>query len=526
MRTTFGLLIVVLSASLARGELLSESFDEFLLGPITNHPGWEDNRVALVSNAVPGLVDNTQPYSGGNALELPWAPDYIGRTNFTIAAYTNFHHVWRWSNNPIIRVSLMLYQETDDINIGVSLHDDNGSSDVTFQCDTNTGTVVFQGVPTGVPIITGRYINIAFLYDMTNNDWALNYNWTNIVPWSGVDASSITQFNRIVLGRFFESAATEGGVWIDDLFIDVFPKPTWAWWRFGCPAMNRIVEELDHFYPTNKNTYNTHLGQGYTDPLYDGEHDMRNAGATHYPRTSRMDTALPTPVMSNWTVEAIYKVSEGHNNFSIFAWGAGAGTSDTNTLINIGYATSMNAFYVNLRDMDEMSTTYQAMYLPASIVRLDSCWHHVAVVRRGSQLICYTDYVPSYTNGITAAADGNYRFGTNCVSVIGMTLNNGNFATNVWYDEIRFSTRALDTTEFLQVGQPVITTLTPGAPDWTFDVLTISGKTYRAATYTNIFTAADAVEVTNFVARGNYSTFGAQAPDGSGPGFLRMIRDR
>lgn len=509
----------------AATENFYEGFDAFGLGPVTNVPGWESTAYGSLSNNAPAVVDDDFATSPGNALDISWATAY-GRTN-TIAICTNYWGIWRWSNNPVVRFSVMLYLENRKANAAVKLRSEmpSGTNELTIKTLTNSGTLAFNSTDLGVQLVTGRFANVTLYYNTSNHHVALDYNWTNVLPWSGPE-TAITQFNRIAFGRVNDSAATEGRVLVDDISLETFPAPTLAWWKFDGPDNDRFVEQTGLFAPTNRDTAETRFETPATDPVWDGERDARNPYGLRSPTVWYTHPALATPRTSNWTFEAIFRAGNPGRNFAFLDWGTSLGFNSTSAWIGCGYYSPGTSLYINLRSDSWTNALYWSLLAGGSLP-IDNRWHHLAIVKTADQVSVYCDYDHLGTHILNDYSSGEFFFDTNSHARLGYTLNGGNTGgTNLVLDEVRFSARALDTTEFLQAGQPFLTGAPrpPSGPTWAFDVVTISGKTYRVLV-ADYLSSDSWMEMSNFVARAHDTEFTLPASD-QPIGFLKVLRDK
>ena len=505
-------------------ERLYDDFDQYSSGVITNQTGWDITKFLAITNALPAQINSDQPLSIPNNLELPWALSQAGKTN-CIAVNTNFSYIYHGSNNPVICVSMMLYLDNANQNLLFMLNNENNQSFGVYT-DSGSGHLHMNGTDTGHAVATGRYANLSFWFNMSNFHYALSYDYNNIIPWSEDSASSITQFNQFVVGRLMESNQTAGAVYIDNVSIKTFPESTWGWWRFDTPESSFLLDELAYFGATNVIS----LGSSWTphtfsDPIYcDGE-DIRNPYALRRAVSELSSTLVKTPLMSNWTYEAIVHMKPDGSNLQLIQWGTGFGYNTTSSYISFSW-NGAGRLAALLRDAEQTTDYYNYI---ANLHPLDDSnhWYHIAFVKSGGNLDTYVNYLHVSTTVLNGYANGAYYFDTNSSLRIGMSLNSGNLTTtNRIFDEVRFSTRALESHEFIQAAQPIITTIPTNifsSSSQTYSIMTISGKTYEVRKNHDLMDHSSWETKNTFVATNHYTDVTTAGLTGS-LYYIQMIR--
>ncbi len=518
------LLMAVLAGSAGWAqEYVHETFDAYLLGPINSQQGWgATNFLAAITNAQPASVSAASPCAGPNSLLFSSVPP--GK-QCVLALYTNFNATYSYTgaNHPVLRASFALRKQDARQNFAFMMG--VGSDEVSIGTDPGDGTIVVDEVDTGVPFVAGRYVEMAVLYNMSNSDVCVQYNGTNILDWSGTDAPSLTQ---IVYAAFFRLPdAYEGtNLFVDEVLLDKPTPGTVAWWRYEAPITNTASDHAGHFRAARVASSSSGFVPGSTVPLHDGVQERSNDRARRSFHITDMSPWTITPKMSEWTLEAILSADprtlEIAGNFQILDWGTLQGFNSTNSQINLVWLRTTQMFSMYLRDAGQSDTSSQYLY-PLGSMPADGGWHHLAVVKTGAWLTIYLDYRVVANPALDSASMGYYEFDTNSHFNIGQSLNGGNTSNPYQLlDELRFTARALRTGEFLQFGQPGLVS----APDfsggiWSFDALTISGRTYRAQTAAGVSGTSWSNHAPDTIATGHYSRMTLPAQTGT---ILRVIR--
>ena len=530
MNAKFGIvfgILLLFPISAPATEFVFQDFDSSPLGSVTNTPGWT---VYGSLNALTGRVTNVNAYSQPNCLELQQPPG--GAVSNTLAIYTNLLVRYPGSGNPIMRFSTMLYRQPTNgwQNMFISLMS-KGAMNLSITTDPGDGTIRFNhiggfDVDTGVRFASNRYANLTLLYNVSNNLVALDYDGTNILPWTSAGGITETQVDSVVVGRMHTGAAVERAVLFDDFNLVSFPDGVWAWWRFEEGSGNRVAEQLGHFSMTNDLYPTSSWVPAMNDLYYDGD-DVHNRYGLKHPATRPIPQNVNTPAFSNWTVEVIFRaLPASSGSFDFFDWGVGSAGVTTNSWISFGWQLSSSNLFFSLRDAHQ--PTANGDYIPnMGFVRPDGCWHHVAGVKQGDQLTTYIDYLATATNTLNLFASSGYYFETNAWISIGQSLSSGNSAsTNVSFDEIRITTHALSPKNFLLPSRPVILSMPadPQATNWSFRAQTPDGKTNRVYLATNAMAGAQK-ELTSFVSTGIFNSFTVAAPTQKF-GIISMQREK
>ncbi len=515
MKQTIPLLLAfALVTSSASAELMHETFDTYALGAVSNQPGWESAPTIAVVTA-------SNPMSSPNALELF---DIAAEPPGIISAgYTNFSYTYRGTNHSVIRAAFDFYRDDTNDAVGAYLELEG---DQRLLLVTKNGTVRLNAIDTGTPFITGRYVHVAFYYDMSNNRAAVDYDHIRILDWTDAGGTVSTQFNTLRLARTVQGLGAGGFALFDNIVVESFPADTVVWWRFDACESNILADVTGRFEPMVQYGLGRQLEPSVSDPLYAGE-DVRNPHSFRYPWTRSTTNRQGMITFSNWTVECLLRLEPGVPNSSIIDWGTGFGGSTvTNTHIGMSWNRTSTNLQFHLRDGDGDSFSTDYIH-PAGRVAADDRWHHVAAVKSGNWLNVYVNYEPAYAGQLETVARDTYIFDTNSAIRCGVGLSGGNSATTqTVYDEVRLTARALSTHEFLQLGQPWIVDGECGteAPIWDLEVVTISGKTYRLDIGYSSDGPGSWTEITNFVATSHTEQVSFDAPTGK-VGYLRFLRE-
>lgn len=524
MKKLIGGLVVALATVCGAQDFMYETFDSYLLGPITAYSGWgQTNFLAHFTNTQPAQVSNVLPATSPNCLQFaPPGPD----KQMTLALYTNLNAQYSYTgpNHPVLRTSFMLYKENARQNF--TFLQGTVSEEMGILTDTNDGTIIVNETDTGISFVTGRYAEVAYLYNMSNNDCCVQYDGTNIAQWSGTDAPSLTQIVYAAFGRFPDAYAG-APLRVDQVHVDKPTPGTVAWWRFDTAGTNSASDHAGFFNASRLVSMHTTPKPPASTPLYDGWQDRSDTQGRRAFKLAELNPWANTAKIPDWTLEAILAAEPGavdiSGNFQLLHWGTGiGGDTSTNAEINFVWLRQTGEFSGYLRDAQQTNNNIQ--YLP-SLGRMpaDGHWHHVAFVKTGAWLNVYTDYRPAIQYPLDASSTGYYSFASNSHAGIGVSLNNGNDAnTNQWLDELRFTARALPTHEFLQFGQPLMASAPdPSAANWNLDVLTLSGRTYNVQTAPRTGSSAWTDILPGSIATGHYTTLTIPAPTNR---IIRAVR--
>jgi hypothetical protein len=515
---------ILLTVCVSAEVFVYQDFDDSPVGSVTNTPGWV---VFDFLQAMTGIVTSVDAYSPPNCLELP-QPTGGMSTSLAIHVFSPVEYPGG-DNNPILRFSAMIRREPTNgwQNVFLSLGC-TGTMTLAITTDSEDGTIVFNhngGIhtDTGVHFASNRYANLIMYYNAASNRVALDYDGTNILAWTDAGGRTETQLDFVVVGRLFTGSAVERKVLFDNISLQSFPIDVWAWWRFEEGSGESVSDQLGHF-GVNRTDGNQWVPSLH-DLYYDGEDDVRNRYGLSRPIVPHIRQQENTPVFSNWTVEAIFKALPGSGQFQICDWGVGSGFDTTNSAIWFGWNFASTNFLLGLRDGNQTTNTEETLY-GMGFIPCDGRWHHVAAVKQAEKLVSYLDYVAKATATLTSVSRDEYYFDTNASISIGQTLNFGNSAsTNDLFDEVRITTRALDSRDFLQPSRPVFLNMPTIvlATNWSFRAQTIEGKKYRVYFATSALGGAQH-ELTNFVSASLFSSFNIPAQT-QRVGFISMRRE-
>ncbi|HOW98353.1 MAG TPA: hypothetical protein P5567_05405 [Kiritimatiellia bacterium] len=524
MKKFVACLMVATAAACSAQDFMCETFDGYLLGPVSSYSGWgQTNDPPILTNTQPAQVTNVRPATSPNS--LLFAPPSAGK-QCTLAMYTNLNAYYSYTdpNHPVLRTSFMLYKENARQNF--AFLQGLANTEMGLLTDTNDGTIIVNATDTGIPFVTGRYAEVVYLYNMSNNDSCVQYDGTNIADWTGADAPSLTQ---IVYTAFYRLPDPYAGapLYVDQVHVDKPTPGTVAWWRFDTAGTNSAGDHAGLFKAARLVSMDTTPKPPASTPLYDGWQDRSDAQGRRSFKLDELNPWRDTGKMPEWTLEAIMAAEPGAvdlpSNFQLLHWGTGiGGGSSTNSEINFVWLRLTGQFSAYLRDAQQTNNSIQYL-TPLGRMPADGQWHHVAFVKTGSWLHVYTDYRPTIQYPLDAASTGYYSFATSSHAGIGVSLNNGNHAnTNQWLDELRFTARALPSSEFLQWGQPLMVSAPdPAAPSWNLDVLSISGRTYNVQTAPSPGSSTWSDVLPGAIATGHYSTLTIPATTNR---ILRAVR--
>jgi len=475
-----GLVCWMAGATVAKaGTVQYESFDSLAEGPITNVAGWEQQTLSMITGYT-AIVTSSNCYSPEQSLAFPWLTD-PSTTIWCVAIYTNFNY--DATNETSFRMSAMLDQENGNQDFLFGAVAPNGSFNGVRYAASNRMFSICE-INTGIIATTNTFVPIALVYDALSSEWRFSYGYTN---WCHGISDSPYIFSGAAMGRLAGPAETQGDVFIDDFEVDIIPGETWAWWRMDEVEDNRLADALIRFPLTTRATLQAGRTEPFTDPLATGTQYMYNAAAWIRPRGVTPPTLSVPPVLTNWTIEAIVRFLPGADNISFAHIGTGSGFGDTNCMINFFWQGASSNLSYSLRDTEQTNslTAYKGNL---GLLSADERWHHVAMVKRETNIEIYVDYRKTLGDNLALAADGSYVFDTNSHASVGEALNGGNGAAKEHIiDEIRFSTRALASKNFLQPGQPYIDSAEMTSPsNWTFEVMTAQGRMYRMQTANEI----------------------------------------
>lgn len=515
-------LICAWGAAASAAEFLCENFDSAPTGSVANAAGW--TRASWLGG-ITGRIENVGAYvSPSNALELAWD------ATASSAVFTNFNSTYTPAEHPVIRCSAKLRCDNTNAFFQLGLRHPGTGQFLSFQSTNGYGVFGFlyrDGVH--VPLVPNRFVDVTFFYNRSNHHYRLDYDWTNRLAWAtnGEGVGIATQFTQFVVARPAGTAGTTGSLFLDDVSVETFPAHVWAWWRCTAEPHAHFAEQIGSFLPTYREGYADSARAGSSDPVWDGTADFRNAGSTRQLRAGPGQAALPLPAVTNWTLEAAVRMSPDTDFNTFFDWGTNFGFNATSAWIQIGYNSNG---YVNLRlrDAQQGDVTYADLALRSYVP--NGRWQHLAVVKSNAQVSLYVDYQFVTNRTLTSVADGAYAFPLPSQAAIGRTLNNANTSpSNSLIDEVRFSTKALDRSEFLQPGQPLVVDIRGNALNndpWPLTAKCIFGKTYHLETSASCGPDADwqPVPGSAFVSGGVFDLFDVPSTVPR-TNFVRLVRD-
>lgn len=517
MKTTqlFLCLTLGLCSAAPAAELLWNNFDSAPTGSVATQPGW--TRANWLGTTTGNIVSLGAYYSPSNTLELPWS------ASGSAAVYTNFSTTYTTAQHPVIRFSAKLETGNSNIFFQLGLRNSSTSNFLSFQSTNGQGVVGFQTRnQISVPLLISRFTDVTIFYNRSNGQVRLDYNLTNRLAWTNSDVFPTihTQFNQFVVTRLLNTVDTTGRLFIDDVSVETFPPHVWAWWRCAAIPTLHFVEQLGTFPTTRREIIGDSARAGSTDPIWDGQGDAHNTGATRGLAANPTNCALTLPPSTNWTVETVFLMPTNSGNSSFLDWGTRYGFDTNGAWISIGYNTN-GYIYANLRDSQQGDAIYTQIALRQFTP--NGRWQHLAVVKSNANLALYVDYQLVTNRTLIAPTLGAYAFGTNSRATLGQSLNGGNISdANTLIDEVRVSGKALALSEFIQPSRPLIVAINNSATNTTWE-LTMKGiltKSYRVETSSafgsnanwqtlpgSAFTAAHTftfVDLTNTVPRTNF----------------------
>ncbi len=442
------LLGLFLGASLqSDGEFLYEGFESLDVGQSVGQlQGWG----TLGGSDVDCVASSNHVFQGCRALSTTDQGTLVEK--WSSAAFTNFSCVYRATNHPIIRMSVMLYRTNNSQVVRLGLgHGTN--LQVWAGSSTAKSAIVVNNYTTGVNFVTGRFVNLTLLYNMAENRTALEYDGVNIMPWRSVGSSVSTQFNLFAVRRHIPAfdLSIAGEVTLDAVTVETFPAATEAWFRFEDDAHDQITEHTGSFRPAP--LYFTGFFAPCAWSQLKIENDVvhnrnayRNAISADISRN-----ALTNFFLNNWTLEFLASIDDSETTaisrllFEITT--SEPAMTATNAQISIIWATNQFLYASLRKDRCDLPgglhNIPQAVPLPA-----DHRWHHIAFVRSGQYLETYLDYeLYRYVELTLPISDGSYHLTTNHYAVLGDV----DYTHNSSMDEIRLTGRALAPDEFLSI---------------------------------------------------------------------------
>ena len=475
---TFCLFLCLLGTAASGAEWLCENFDSASTGSVAHLPGW--TRAAWLGGITGRVADVNAYHSPSNILELPW------NATASSAVFTNFNSTYSTNEHPVIRCSAKLATLNTNAYFQFGLRNSSSGARLTFEGTNGYGTF---GTETHdsvhFPLVNDRFVDATFFYNRSNNHYRIDYDYTNRLAWSSNNAPSSvvhTQFNQFVVSRPGGTASTTGSFLVDDVSVETFPPHVWAWWRCTSISTRHFVEQLGTFPPTRRANVAAAAAGGATDSVWDGQGDAHNEGASRQLVATATNCAVAIPASTNWTVEAVFRMSAATQHVAFLDWGRGNGSTATGAWINVAFNTN-GYVNLNLRDSQQADATFTSIALRDFVP--NGRWQHVAVVKSNANLALHVDYQFVTNRTLVAASDGSYAFGTDSRAAVGISLGGANPCdASTLIDEVRISGKALVPAEFLQPGPPLIVDVdnSPTNAAWQLTMKGILGKSYRLET--------------------------------------------
>ena len=511
-----------LAAPAFAAERLWTDFDSSPTGSVASLPGW--TRASWVGGGLTGLIVNAgASHSPSNTLELPW------NLSGSSAVYTGINASYNpETEHPVVRCSAKLYSSNTNAFFQIGLRNSSTGRILSYQSTNGYGVFGFQYRDSFfVPLVSDRFVDVAFFYNRSNNSYRCDVDFTNRLAWitNGESGLTVTQFNQFVATRLANTVQTTGSLLVDDVSVETFPPHVWAWWRCTLEPGAHVVEQLGSFKPTLRAGYGDATRAGSSDPVWDGAADFHNSGSLRQLQAGPAAAALPLPATTNWTLEAAFLLPRSALNTTIFDWSTNFGFNATCAWIQIGYNTN-GYVYANLRDSQQGDSTYVNLALRNYVPK--GRWQHLAVVKSNSTLSLYVDYQLATNRALTPTADGSYAFSAASRAHLGISPNGANpSGENTLFDEIRFSTKNLVPSEFLQPGQPLVVAATNSATDanWELVVKGILGKSYRVETRPGSGSPLDWQPVPGATFTANYTFNFVDVPTAPRTNWIRVVRE-
>ncbi len=515
MKTTITLIMTLLLAGLGSAlaaEHVWENFDQMPLGSVASQTNWTGFFAARTAQ-----VSNAQAHSPSNSLRFPWNTN---SPNATAATHTNLKVRLGGLTGNVMRVDFRLFIPSTNTPFAVALIPSSGNS-LNFIHQGGVGRIGFDPYhATPVPLVPNGFVEVTMLYHAGRNQYALEYFGERVVDWAAAErATAATQFISAVFLRADDTLASQGNMYVDNLRVETYPYDVWAWWRFN--GENPMPEQLGQFAPV-WNTVLSSPAEAASDPIWDGWNEFHNEGAVQYVLTGSASNTVATPTTATWTLETVVRIAEDHTQ-TLFHWGRDLGYTSTQAMIELRYEAT-SGLRVLLRDGQQ--TTSEHFSQVTTPYAADGRWHHVALVKSGTDLLTYVDYQMVAATPLNAFARGNYMFGAGTHAAIGRTLNNANQArATTAMDEIRFSSRSLEPYDHLQPARPVVVRMDhdPGDNTWNMYFKGIHGRRYRIETSPVLGPGENwTVEEDDYLVNTTFSYF--WAPASASKRFVQIIR--
>lgn len=431
-----------------------EDFDGFPAVAITNQVGWESLDGAV--DAGVARVSAGQAFSGAQSLYL--AP--VGLTiNRRLAVYTNFTYAYAVDQDRLLRISAQVYRE--NLNQYLTLQvGTNAATGISLETALN-GEMLLNGVSAGISWPAGEWTRIVIWHDMDNQRTALDVDGISRIGWTN-GVAQLTACSQVRLQRSKLLSTDSGVIYVDDLSVETVPLETAMWWRLDEVAGTHL-EELTGWAQAVSvlgadALWRKPLFTRYR-PANDGAR-YRNAGSMAGVVATNIPVRAARPQVYDWTLEWFYQAGASYTNTHDICSIQGAPfPSLIDVQWNYNAGNGLARLIVSLQAEDSVSGA-QELDIPVTIVR-DALWHHVALVKDGTQLVTYRDYRPVYTNQLDGRALGAYRFGAGTRLAIGKGLGGLVMHPEFVVDEIRYTENALGTDRFIRPGGPVIRSYNP-----------------------------------------------------------------
>jgi hypothetical protein len=455
MRVSLGfLLFSLIFVQAGQAAYWHEAFDGFPTVAITNQVGWESLGGAVDAGAA--RVSDGLSYSGARSLYL--AP--VGLTiNRRLAVYTNFTYAYTVGQDRLLRISAQVYRE--NLNQYLTLQvGTNATGGIRLKTDLD-GTMLLNDVSAGIPWPAGEWTRIVIWHDMDNQRTALDVDGVSRISWThGI--ASLTSCDQVRLQRSKLLATDTGVIYVDNLSVETVPLDTTLWWRLE-ESSGLHLEELTGW----AQAVPVAGADGFwRKPLFGdyrpvGEFALyRNAGSMAGLVVTNIPVRAARPQVYAWTLEWFYQAGTSYTNTHDLCSLQGA---PFDSLIDVQWRFNSVSGLAGLRlslQADDSVSGAQELDVPVTILR-DSLWHHVALVKDGTQLITYRDYRPVYTNQLDGRSLGAYRFGAGTQLSIGSGLAGLAMHPDFVVDEIRYTEAALGADRFIRPGGAVIRQYNP-----------------------------------------------------------------
>ncbi|NCC52824.1 MAG: hypothetical protein EOM20_16635 [Spartobacteria bacterium] len=451
------ILFACLHAPLACADFWVETFDTYPVGNITNCPGWEALYGGSSFSAC--RVSTMNPYRGRNAL-------LVGPTSIIasekLACYQGTGHSYNVLL-PIVRFSAWVYRDNAAQYLTLSLGTNNtGRVNVRT---TLAGNIQVNHIDTGVPWVVGRYARLVLWYNMVTDMFALDYDNVRVWEWDTLGAN-MGYFDEVRIRRVAFGPSDSGDIHIDDLAVEAYSGYTWAWWRFDEGKGDMTEEFTGWFAPGAFVTPPAdawhaplfpNLLVGVTQQAYQAVNQGSRAGARVHKTQVRHEQILS----ANWTVEMIFYFAwEATNTFYLVTLNGGTdGGYALSSILDLWWQSGTPGHLrARLQNRHVLGVAPDEMIILEGVP--DNRWHHLAVIKDGTQIHTYLDYSHVFSSPLGPNSSGNYYFNDGTASSLGMLGTNP--ATGYWIqdrvlvDEVRVTGLALTTNLFLRTTRPGI----------------------------------------------------------------------